>query len=127
MKPERSEPSVSGRGTFTTLVCDLIHPSHGPTPVAATRTSPSPGPGVGRGTSSMTITLGGPNSCIRAAFISGTLRLILTYVSAAVPLLDSYDVLLQSASHLLCLVSDSEHSDEYLSFGFLLAIPVYCD
>src|SRR5262245_33262539 len=71
MKPERSDPSVSGKGTFTTLVCDLIHASHGPTPVAATRTSTSPGPGVGRGTSSTTITLGGPNSCIRAAFIHG--------------------------------------------------------
>src|SRR5262249_13025613 len=36
--PDKSEPSVSGRGGLTVLLLSRISASHGPTPAAATRT-----------------------------------------------------------------------------------------
>jgi hypothetical protein len=67
--PDKSEPSVSGRGGLTLLLPSRMSASHGPTPEAATLIRSSPAAGAGRGTSSTTTTSGAPKRWIRAAFM----------------------------------------------------------
>src|SRR4029450_5697637 len=65
--PDKSEPSVRGRGCGNALLPALIQPSQGPTPAALTSTRTSSGPGSGLGTLSKIIASGGPNLCTRHA------------------------------------------------------------
>ena len=61
--PDKSEPSVSGRGGLTVLLPSRISASHGPTRAAATRTSTSPVAGI----TTSSKTTGPPKLWIRAA------------------------------------------------------------
>src|SRR4029450_2638060 len=65
--PDKSEPSVRGRGCGNALLPALIQPSQGPTPAALTSTRTSSGSGSGLGTLSKIIASGGPNLCTRHA------------------------------------------------------------
>src|SRR5437763_1487379 len=77
MVPDRSDPSVSGRGCGRALLPARIQASQGPTPAALTRTRTSPPPGDGTSICSSVMTSDGPKRLTReAVMIEGSVVIV---------------------------------------------------